>query len=58
MSEELIQMTFKLTAEEKDKLMLQAAVETQHTGKRVTMAIVLRNFIQSLENHNVASKEK
>ena len=52
-NENLIQMTFKLTAEEKDKLMLQAAVETQRTGKRVTMAIVLRNFIKSLEDHIV-----
>ena len=52
-NENLIQMTFKLTAEEKDKLMMQAAVETQRMGKRATMQSVLRKFIQSLEDHNV-----
>ena len=48
--EKLIPFAFRLTADEKEKLLMESAIETQRMGYRVTMQQVLRKMIRNLKS--------
>ena len=53
--EKLIPFIFRLSIDEKEKLLMKSAQETQRTGRRITMQDVLREMIQKLKINGISN---